>query len=193
MNPYPSPGTIILTPPPPPPADPAPAVTDEATPHFCLLPKEPHPSPLECCELLSNGGTHHTVRSSNAKEAELDDDAVAKAIIAIVDLLPKLGSGKEVEQGRIGSALSKKKRVVSLSLLTLFVCPEALCQALYFRNRSVLSSISLRTLLLLLVSSFLKQRTYIKEKYGSVNNFLSSDGAKKWFHVKAGGVPGCVF
>ncbi len=55
------------------------------------------------------------------KVAELDDDAVAKAIIAIVDLLPKLGSGKEVEQGRIGSALSKKERVVSLSLLTLFV------------------------------------------------------------------------
>jgi hypothetical protein len=68
------------------------------------------------------------------KEAELDDDAVAKAIIAIVALLPKLGSGKEVEQGRIGSALSKKERVVSLSLLTLFVCTEALCQALYFRK-----------------------------------------------------------
>ena len=42
MKPYPSPGTIILTPPSPPPADPAPAFTDEATPHFCLLPtKEP--------------------------------------------------------------------------------------------------------------------------------------------------------
>ena len=107
MKPYPSPGTIILTPPPPPPADPAPAFTD---------------------------GTRHAVRSSNVKEAELDDDAVAKAIIAIVDLLPKLGSGKEVEQGRIGSALSKKERVVSLSLLTLFVCTEALCQALYFRK-----------------------------------------------------------
>ena len=57
------------------------------------------------------------------KEAELDDDAVAKAIIAIVDLLPKLGSGKEVEQGRIGSALSKNKRVVSLSLCV----PHCLC------------------------------------------------------------------
>jgi hypothetical protein len=121
MKPYPAPGTIIFTPPPPPPADPAPAFTDEATPHFCPLPpKEPHQSPsLECFELLSNGGTHHAVRSSNAKEAELDDDAVAQAIIAIVDFL---GSGKEVEQGRIGSALSKKERVVSLSLLTLFVC-----------------------------------------------------------------------
>jgi hypothetical protein len=38
----PSPATIILTPPPPPPADPAPALTDEAAPHLCLLPpKEP--------------------------------------------------------------------------------------------------------------------------------------------------------
>ena len=44
MKPYPSPGTIILTPPPPPPADPAPAFTDEATPHFCLLPTEENSS-----------------------------------------------------------------------------------------------------------------------------------------------------
>jgi hypothetical protein len=121
-----------------------------ACPH--LKCKFAHPSPsLECCALLSNGGTHHAVRSTNVKEADLDDDTVVKAIIAIVDLL---GSGKEVEQGRIGSALSKKEREVSLSLLTLCVYPEALCHALYFRNRSVLSSISLRTLLLLLVSFF---------------------------------------
>ena len=36
----PSPPTVMLTPPPPPPppADPAPAFTDEAAPHLCLLP-----------------------------------------------------------------------------------------------------------------------------------------------------------
>ena len=89
------------------------------------------------------------------KEAELDDDAVAKAIIAIVASLPKLGSGKEVEQGRIGSALSKKERVVSLSLLTVCVyrgfvpgfvlqksCIPRLCARLCTSEKiSVLSSI----------------------------------------------------
>jgi hypothetical protein len=39
--------------------------------------------------------------------------------------------------------------------------------------------------------AFLKQRTYIKDKHGSLINFLLSDGAKKWFDVTAG-INGCV-
>lgn len=35
-------------------------------------------------------------------------------------------------------------------------------------------------------------RSYIKDKHGSLINFLLSDGAKKWFDVTAG-VNGCYY
>jgi hypothetical protein len=67
-----------------------------------------------------------TIQPRNLTHSKTLDTVVAKAIIAIV---VSLGSGP-VEQGRIGNALSKEERVVSLSLLTQCVYLEAL----YLRN-----------------------------------------------------------
>ncbi len=50
-----------------------------------------HPRPsLRCYTLLINIGPHHTVRISNVKQTELDDDTVVKTIIVFVDCLCKV-------------------------------------------------------------------------------------------------------
>ena len=97
----------------------------------------PAPSPLppkpklqqfvgDTAGVLGQQSQWTTIQPRNLTHSKTLDTVVAKAIIAIV---VSLGSGP-VEQGRIGNALSKEERVVSLSLLTQCVYLEAL----YLRN-----------------------------------------------------------
>jgi hypothetical protein len=112
MKPYPSPGTIILTPPPPPPADPAPAFTDDAalTSAF-YLPRSPSQHRAGG-EPLSWPAPHYQTWRDAQTTKETNAQRRARHILlyaqtggadppvmyhAVVDMLRKAGPGASVK------------------------------------------------------------------------------------------------